>query len=76
MTAADLRLGETALITSAANGPVAARLAEMGCLPGVSIQLLFRAPMGNPLAFAIGDGYLLSMRREEAQLLEVIKSND
>lgn len=48
----------------------------MGCLPGVSIELLFKAPLGNPLAFALGDGYLLSMRREEAQLLEVIKSDD
>jgi ferrous iron transport protein A len=76
MTAADLRVGEKALITAAADAPVAARLMEMGCLPGVSIQLLFKAPLGNPLAFVLGDGYLLSMRREEAQLLEVIKSND
>ncbi|MEY3984458.1 MAG: hypothetical protein RL160_2017 [Bacteroidota bacterium] len=74
MNAADLSIGESALITSAADHPVAARLAEMGCLPGVRIQLLFEAPFGDPLAFEIGDGYLLSMRKEEAALLEVVKT--
>ncbi len=76
MTAAELFVGESALITSVADVPVAARLAEMGCLPGVRIQLLFKAPFGDPLAFEIGDGYLLSMRREEALMLEVVKAHD
>ena len=50
MTADALKKGETARITGLADHPAAAKLAEMGCLPGATIEKVFTAPMGDPAA--------------------------
>jgi ferrous iron transport protein A len=42
----------------------------MGCVPGTLIKLEFTAPSGDPIAFNV-EGYLLGLRRSEAQLLVV-----
>ena len=48
---------------------------EMGCVPGQEIQLKLIAPFGDPLAFEIS-GYCLSMRRTEAERVEIVKIQD
>lgn len=46
------------------------KLMEMGIYAGKSLEILFRAPFGGPIAVNI-DGYVLSMRVDEAALIEV-----
>jgi len=46
------------------------RLLEMGICPGVTVELVHRAPLGDPCAFRVR-GYLLSLRREQARLVTV-----
>jgi len=42
----------------------------MGCLPGEVVTLELIAPLGDPIAINIG-GYLLSLRKREAQYIKV-----
>ena len=46
------------------------RLLEMGLCPGVMVELVRRAPLGDPCEFRVR-GYLLSLRREQARLVTV-----
>lgn len=71
MTLDMLKDGQSAVITGLRHaGDVSARLMEMGLFEGVRIQLLRRAPMGDPIEFQIGD-YRLSLRRSDASQVEV-----
>jgi Fe2+ transport system protein FeoA len=46
------------------------RLMEMGLIEGARVEVLGRAPLGDPLHLRLGD-YELSLRREEAQLVDI-----
>ena len=46
------------------------RMLEMGLTPGTEIEILGTAPMGDPLEVLLR-GYRLSLRRSEADLVEV-----
>ncbi len=66
-TAADLQIGERGVVESIAGfDEVAARLMEMGLIPGVDLELLGVAPLGDPLEFELR-GYRLSLRKAEAR---------
>ncbi|MCS1408775.1 MAG: Fe(2+) transport protein A [Verrucomicrobia subdivision 3 bacterium] len=68
---ADLPTGHTAVIASLPSGvPSLTRLREMGVLPGTKILLVRRAPLGDPLEISVR-GSLLSLRRQETELIEV-----
>ena len=55
---------------------VSLRLMEMGLTPGVRIQLLGTAPLGDPLELELR-GYRLSVRRSEAaRVVMVIGESD
>ena len=43
---------------------------EMGIIEGDFVQVLFKAPLGDPIAIAV-KGYTLSLRKDEAALIEV-----
>ena len=47
---------------------------EMGMIKGKFLTVLYRAPFGDPIAIDV-DGYVLSLRRDEAQLVEVEEFN-
>lgn len=47
-----------------------ARLEEMGVTPGEQVEIVRYAPLGDPIEIRIR-GYLLSIRREEADLIKV-----
>jgi ferrous iron transport protein A len=55
---------------SAADSPVAARLAELGFLPGERVRIVARAALGGPLAVRVGTG-TFALRREEAACVRV-----
>lgn len=46
------------------------KLLEMGLLEGQSLRVLFRAPLGDPIAVDV-NGYILSLRLSEADLVQV-----
>ena len=47
---------------------------EMGLVEGKKLEVLFRAPFGDPIAIDV-DGYTLSLRKDEAQLVLVDYQN-
>ena len=46
----------------------AERLAEMGMLPGASIRMIRRAPLGCPIEFEVGGARLALRRADAAQI--------
>lgn len=71
MTLNQIVKGQIARITQI-NGEdaISIRLMEMGLIDGEQIQLLGKAPLGDPLEYAIR-GYRLSLRLNEARCVEV-----
>jgi len=66
MTLADLQIGGRGRVREVAGGDdVTMRLLEMGMTPGAVVELVGRAPLGDPLEFSLR-GYFLSVRRAEA----------
>jgi ferrous iron transport protein A len=51
-------------------GHVRRRLLEMGICPGVTVEMVRRAPFGDPLEFRLR-GYFLSLRKKQARLVTV-----
>jgi ferrous iron transport protein A len=49
---------------------ISLRLLEMGLTPGVEVQMVGVAPMGDPLEIELR-GYRLSLRRAEAARVEI-----
>jgi ferrous iron transport protein A len=71
VTLAQLAIGGRAVIRSIeGSDDISVRLWEMGLTPGSEIELLGRAPLGDPLEFEIR-GYRLSLRRSEAARVEI-----
>lgn len=71
MTLDGLAFGRTARVCQVlGDDEVSLRLLEMGLTPGVEVQLLGAAPLGDPLELMVR-GYRLSVRRAEAARVEV-----
>lgn len=68
---ADLAVGSRARVVNVTgDDEISLRLLEMGLTPGVDVELLGTAPLGDPLEFDVR-GYHLSVRRSEAQRVEI-----
>ena len=71
MTLKELKPGQSGTITSIGEkGPVRRRLMEMGVTSGIEIKVVKVAPLGDPIEVCIR-GYELSLRKEEANHIEV-----
>lgn len=70
MKLSELKIGQSAEIVSFERDDLKLRFYEMGCLPGEIVTLELIAPLGDPIAINIG-GYLLSLRKQEAQYINV-----
>lgn len=66
----ELKKGQLAEITSFDKDDLKLRFYEMGCLPGEMVSLELVAPLGDPIAINL-NGYLLSLRRQDAQYINV-----
>jgi len=67
----ELSIGERGRITDfIEENDACARLEEMGMTPGESIEVIRYAPLGDPIEVKVR-GYLLSLRKEEADLIKV-----
>ncbi|SES62154.1 ferrous iron transport protein A [Methanococcoides vulcani] len=51
-------------------GSARRRILDMGMVPGAEIEVIGKAPMGDPLEFLV-KGYNLSLRKAEAELIVV-----
>ena len=52
------------------DGALGQRLLDMGFVPGTKIQVVRNAPLADPVEIRV-KGYLLSLRRDEAKVVEV-----
>lgn len=67
----DIKVGETAVIESVGGeGGLRRHLLDLGAIPGVSLKVIGRAPMGDPVEILIR-GYTLSLRLDQASLIKV-----
>ncbi len=51
-------------------GAARRRLLDMGLVPGAEIEVIRKAPLGDPIDFKVKD-YHLSFRRAEAEMIQV-----
>lgn len=72
MTLRDIKIGKRARIESVGGEGVLRRhFLDMGVIPGVEVQVVKYAPMGDPLEIMI-HGYTLTLRLDDAEKIEVI----
>ena len=76
MTLADIKDGDYFLIKKTTiKDEIGKRIVDMGLNKGVKGQMLRHAPLGDPILIAIR-GYQLSLRRSEAEGIEIQLVND
>ena len=65
-----LKAGQKAIIRNFTKAETYLKLMEMGCVPGENILVDQIAPFGDPISIKVA-GYLLSLRLNEAEDIEV-----
>lgn len=71
MTIKDLKEGQSATIcTVGGDGALRQHFLDMGVIPGIEVELIKYAPMGDPLEICIHD-YELTLRLADAEQIEV-----
>ncbi|RDU24713.1 FeoA family protein [Anaerosacchariphilus polymeriproducens] len=70
-TLKEIKCGETVIVTKlSGTGPVKRRIMDMGITKGTEIFIRKVAPLGDPIEVKVR-GYELSLRKEDAQMIEV-----
>jgi ferrous iron transport protein A len=70
-TLSELPTGQSALITALPYGRDGlTRLREMGMVPGTEVQMIRRAPLGEPIEISVR-GSRLAMRNHEAAFIQI-----
>jgi len=62
----EINIGQTVEITSIENDDIFLKLMEMGCVPGEKITVHQSSFFNDPISINVS-GYLLSLRKDEAQ---------
>ena len=76
MTLADLNKGGKGIIVKVGGtGAFRKRIIEMGFTKGREIKVIKKAPLKDPIEFKIMD-YNISLRRTEAELIEIEENNN
>lgn len=72
MKLSDLKTGETAVVVKiSGHGSFRKRITEMGFVKGSRVKVILNAPLRDPIEYEI-IGYKISLRREEAEKIEVL----
>jgi ferrous iron transport protein A len=66
----ELKAGQKAEIKNMDLESLPIKLMDMGCLPGSEVELILKAPLGDPFYFKI-DGLPLCIRKEMASQIEI-----
>lgn len=76
MKLSELRTGERGVIVKVSgHGGFRKRIVEMGFVKGKTVRVILNAPLRDPIEYEIM-GYKISLRREEAGLVEVISESE
>jgi len=76
MTLADLNNNEEAVIVKVrGRGAFRKRITEMGFVKGEKVEVIKNAPLKDPIEYKIM-GYHISLRRSEAELVEVVNKEE
>ena len=76
MQLSELSTGQCGVIVRVAgHGGFRKRIVEMGFVKGKTVKVVLNAPLMDPIEYEIM-GYKISLRREEAQLVEVIGESE
>ncbi|MBR8705506.1 ferrous iron transport protein B [Bacteroides pyogenes] len=76
MRLSDLRTGEKGVIVKVlGHGGFRKRIVEMGFIKGKTVEVLLNAPLRDPIKYKIL-GYEISLRRQEAEMIEVISEEE
>ena len=76
MVLSDLATGEKAVIVRVnGHGSFRKRLIEMGFINGKEVRVILNAPLRDPIEYEI-IGYKVSLRREEARLIDVVTEQE
>ena len=71
MTLRQVKIGSTVKVTRlTGQGAVKRRIMDMGITKGVEIYVRKAAPLGDPLEVTVR-GYELSLRKEDAEMIDV-----
>ena len=71
MTLSELKKGQSATVTGIdLLAPCALRLMDLGFLPGTSVKMLARAPLGDPLLVQVRR-HTFMLRKTEAQYIRI-----
>ncbi|MCE2711868.1 MAG: ferrous iron transport protein A [Cryomorphaceae bacterium] len=65
-----IKPGNAVYVKDIVQSDLKTKLMEMGIVKGQTLIVMFRAPFGDPIAVDV-NGYLLSLRLEEAALVKV-----
>lgn len=72
MTLRDLKPGQFARVKSiTAEGAFRRRIMDMGITSGIEVKMVKVAPLGDPIEVSLR-GYQLSLRKAEAESIEVL----
>jgi len=72
----DIKTGDEAIITKVlGHGAFRKRITEMGFVKGQKVRVIKNAPLQDPVEYVIM-GYNVSLRRSEAELVEVVSIED
>lgn len=67
----ELNPGESGTVAALrGDGGIHQRLLEMGVIDGALIEVVRRAPLGDPIEVCV-QGYFLSLRKSEAALVDI-----
>lgn len=66
----EMKVGKSGTIISFENDDIFLKLMEMGCIPGETVKIDRKAPLGGPISITIA-GYHLSLRINEAEKIWV-----
>ena len=76
MRLSELKMGERGVIVKIyGNGGFRKRIVEMGFIKGKTVEAVMNAPLHDPIVYKI-IGYKVSLRREEAKMIEVISESE
>jgi ferrous iron transport protein A len=69
-----MKVGSKSEIIAIENSSIKSKLIEMGFLVGRSLEVVFKAPLGDPIAIEI-NSTVISLRKDEATLIKVREKN-
>ena len=71
-----LQPGEEGVITKVKGyGAFRKRINEMGFVPGVTVKVIKKAPLGDPMELELM-GYRISLRKNEANLIDIVSKEE